>query len=115
MPWPLAKKKKKKKKVPGLITDVFRSRREMEEKGKRGLSLLISVSQGKSPRQNECQVSAVFTMLGHYLFWPCSSVCSSSVNKCASFPQQWVPLCPSPSEQVECHGVSRDRLTIVPN
>ena len=37
----------------------------MEEKGKRGLSLLISVSQGKSPRLNECQVSAVFTMLGH--------------------------------------------------
>lgn len=68
----------------------------MEEKGKRGLSLLIWVSQGRSPRQNECQVSAVFTMLGHDLFWPCSSVCSSGVNKRASFPQQWVPLCPLP-------------------
>ena len=68
----------------------------MEEKGKRGLSLLIWVSQGRSPRRNECQVSAVFTMLGHYLFWPCSSVFSSRVDKRASFALQWVPLRPLP-------------------
>lgn len=66
----------------------------MEEEGKRGAILVdLGLTGQESQTGRMSEVSAVFIMLGHRLFWPSSSVCSSRGNESASFPQQqdWVP------------------------
>lgn len=58
----------------------------MEEKGRKKATFVnLGLRAGVPDWKN---VSAVFSMLCHCLFWPFSSVCSSRVNECASFPQQ---------------------------
>lgn len=104
------------------ITGIARSRRRMEEKGREKATFVnLGHRAGVPAWKNVSDVSAEFSMLCHYLFWPFSSACSSMVNECTSFPQQqaWVPHVPSPDEQPEkwvgcrsVHGVARNRMTV---